>query len=171
MRCKTMSHLTADASLSHMSRDKTPDLTPCHTSLPQGAVYIYIYIHKHTLYIYIYIYICITRAESRTGVPRPRPPPPPPPSELREGERGTEDLRWGGHVYVYVYIYIYNIYIYRYTYTYVSYIYIYTHIHISKYATLYDNMTWRDMISCTVTYYTILWHERIICQECAKYHI
>ena len=35
-RCNTMSHLTADAGLSHVSRE-TPDETSCHTSPPQGV--------------------------------------------------------------------------------------------------------------------------------------
>ena len=35
-RCNTMSHLTADAVFVHLSRE-TPDVTPCHTSPPQGV--------------------------------------------------------------------------------------------------------------------------------------
>ena len=36
-RCNTMSHLTADAvSFAHVSRE-TPDVTPCHSSPPQGV--------------------------------------------------------------------------------------------------------------------------------------
>ena len=36
-RCYTMSHLTADdACFVHVSRE-TPDVTPCHTSPPQGV--------------------------------------------------------------------------------------------------------------------------------------
>ena len=54
-RCNTMSHLTADAAFSYASRAKTPDVTPCHTSL-HIIHNVYIYIYTYTLYIYIYIY-------------------------------------------------------------------------------------------------------------------
>ena len=36
-RCNTMSHLTADASCFVQVSRETPDVTPCHTSPPQGV--------------------------------------------------------------------------------------------------------------------------------------
>ena len=38
-QCNTMSHLSADAGFSYNSRE-TPDVTPCHTSPPQGVRFV-----------------------------------------------------------------------------------------------------------------------------------
>ena len=63
-----MSHHTADAGFSYVTSHETPDVTPCHTSPPQGGTYTIIllthvvYALTNNAFIVLIIYTNITNS-------------------------------------------------------------------------------------------------------------